>query len=716
MTNKIDIIKSMNTVDVLLTYSWSADNLYTYKTEGNIEPGTLVKVEAGSKESIGVVWNSPSRNTQTSLKNIEIKNIKTVLPYKITESSMEWIDLVSNYTLISKSLVLKMVLGSFSEKPGYFCSSHDLENINEILNTQTSKTSSQNSNKATIDIETNMENINPKQTYKFTISDTELNLIKIKKLLKENHISSIKFPILQKKQNPFEFSEDQKSCVAELSKLNGFNPVLLEGQTGSGKTDVYFELVKKVLKQNKQVLIILPEIALAKQIKQRFINSFGYSPYVWHNKSKDSVWKWACEEEYGVLIGVRSAIWIPFKNLGLIIVDEEHSNTYKQENGPRYNAKDLAILKAKKENCPIVLVSATPSLETVWNVQNKIYKHIKLTRQIKHELDIEIVKTKTWMSQKLKTNIEKTLEKKEQVMLFLNKRGFAPFVICEYCNYRLLCSECSTGVVCHKNFYTHCTYCAKKEKLQKICPSCKEEANWKMYGIAIQKIHQEMQNMFPDKNIQMLSSDESNEVDVAIKNILSGKIDIIIGTQILAQGCHFPNLTLVGIVQGDVGMHTGDIRHTERMYQTITQVKGRCGRADKKGKVIIQTQDDESILLKSIAENKTDIWVKEEMEMRQNHDLPPFSRMIRIVFGSSSEASIEKFVHSIKKPKISAEILGPAPTQLTKYKNQYRWSFLIKYKKGQFVQKQVKLWIDSIKSKLPRNIQIIIDVDPQSFY
>lgn len=662
--------------DILFPYSWTRDNLYVYRTRQLIEIGTFVYVYVKNKKTVGMVMGF---SNQSEIE--DIKEIIEILPYKLTNAVLEWIKVSSKYTLIPMNQILKMILVSHkNDKPGYLLIKKEIENI---------------------------------FPGKYPMEMLKMHWNKIKLMMKEGSIVETSFPMSDQEINRDFFSPDQIEAIDQACNITD-GVVLLKGATGSGKTDVYFEILYNAWKQGKQILLLVPEISLMYQLISRFYERFKVYPYRWHNACKQSIWNWAINGEAGVVIGVRSALWIPFANLGLIIVDEEHSTTYKQENGPRYNAKDIAILRAKYAHVPIVLVSATPSLETIQNIKEKNYRLIELKRTIRHKLHIKLVKTNQWMSNELRKYIEETLGRNEQVMLFLNRKGFATHIHCSKCNNRLLCKACTAGLIFYKNSYTYCSYCSQKQRMPVICSECQSENSWKFYGIGIEKIQEQLRQMFPNKKIALLSSD-NDDVDDVMSQMQNDEIDILIGTQILAQGCHFPNLTLVGVVQGDIGMHSGDIRNTERMYQLISQVKGRCGRADKSGTVIIQTSDDQHPLLKAIAEENTDKWLEQELLIRKTNNLPPFARMIRIIIGSKSASLTEKVITSIKKVIIpGVEIMGPAPTQLHKYNHDYRWSFLVQYDKNIFPQNKIADWIDSFR--LPKNVKLIIDVDPQSFF
>ncbi len=664
-------------IDVLLPFAWTQDKLFTYSSPEKVEKGTFVLVPLQAKESIGLVLNNQSQSSLT-----EIKPILEILDYKLSHHTIEWIEIVNKYTLIPMHQILKMMLTSYKNlRPAY------------------------------LEITTGSLNL----PQKLPLEMMKESWVKVRKMIANQEIKEVEFPSSNIAMKEDFFSPDQEDVINQsLELIKEHNIILLQGSTGSGKTNVYFEILHKIWQEKKQILILVPEISLTSQLITRFYERFNVHPYRWYNGCKQAIWKWAASGEAGVLIGARSALWAPFSNLGLIIIDEEHSPTYKQESGPRYNAKDIAILKAKCENIPIILVSATPSLETLHNAQTS-YKHLKLTRTIKHKLDINLVQTNTWLSDELRKEIKNTLAKNEQVMLFLNRKGFATHIHCSLCSHRLLCNFCTAGLIYHKNNYTHCSYCAKKTILLNECPSCKQKETWKFYGLGIEKIQQEIQTLFPDKKVVLLSSDKTETIDETMKQMENSEIDILIGTQILAQGCHFPNLTLVGIIQGDIGIHAGDIRNTERMYQLISQVKGRCGRADKPGKVIIQTNDVKHPLLKSIADENIIEWLDHELQLRKMHHLPPFTRMIRIIIGAKSSKFIEEVARKIKKPHIKGvEIMGPAPTQLHKYKDEYRWSFLVQYGKDIFPQPQIKKWLESLK--LPKQVKLIVDVDPQSFF
>ncbi|USO00885.1 MAG: primosomal protein N' [Alphaproteobacteria bacterium] len=707
-------------VDVLLPHAWTNDQLYSYTSNCPITIGTFVEVDVRNKKAIGLVLEciQVEQHECDNLKNIDHVRLETLQP-----TTLLWLRLVAAYNMIPLNQLLKMVLSSEkNRKPGYLLlESHSANSSSDPAYDNLRGYQPQNSN---INTESNC----------YPIEMLNMHWNELKSMIKIGRCKSISFPTSHKQMDHKFFSVDQLEAIKALSDTRQYKVYLLHGSTGSGKTDVYFEVVDKLLKEKKQVLILVPEISLTIQLRERFFKRFGFYPYRWYSSCKQSVWDWAIDGEQGVVLGVRSALWLPFTNLGLIIVDEEHSTTYKQESGILYNAKDVAILRAYKENIPIILVSATPSMETLYNASSGTYELVKLSRTITHNLKIKLIDIKQdsindkniktsdqtnnklppWLSCELYAQMCNTLKNKEQVLLFLNRKGFATHIYCGKCKNRLLCNACTAGLVFFSDNYTQCSYCGQKKPLPTSCYSCKE-CEWQFYGVGIEKIHKQISKLFPENNIALLSSDNINDMEEIMQSMSNGNIDILIGTQILSQGCHFPNLTLVGIIQADVGMNSGDFRSAERIYQLISQVKGRCGRAEKPGSVVIQTFDVNNIILKAIADNNTELLINNELSLRKQHYFPPFSRIIRLIISGSSELVLEEFVNRLSLPRINGvNIIGPTPTELHRYKNKYRWHYLFFFDKKSFPQPQLHQWIKQIR--VFKGIKLTIDVDPQTFF
>ncbi len=627
----------------------------------NLIPGDLVLVPFGKKEEIGVVWDK----IQPSNKEFKIKKIKERIDnFKINKNLIHFINWFSAYNLVSKGMVLKMCLG-------------DKKN------------------------------------------STKIEDYKKKKLNKK-----IKF-ILNK---------DQKKSLEALKKFgNKFNVSLLQGVTGSGKTLVYFERVKEILNLGKQVLILLPEIFLTNQFKERFEEFFGFLPAIWHSKigikSKRKIWQSVINGNLNLVIGARSSLLLPFTNLGIIILDEEHDPSYKQDEGIIYHARDMAIARGSIENIPIHLVSAVPSLETYNNVKTKKYNYTKLTSRYSDyplpeakviNLEKASLKKDQFIADETLKIIEPFLDKKDQVLFFLNRRGYAPFLICKKCGFKHLCPNCSIYLTYHKIIKKLiCHHCGKKVKKEKICDKGKEECDFRMYGPGVEKIYDELKKIFPKKNIKIFSSDflsKKNETDSLLRKIEKNEIDIIIGTQLISKGFNFPKLNCIVVVDADFSGMGYDLRTTEKNIQLYNQLSGRAGRFSNKSLIIYQTITPLNETLKDVLENNPEKFLNHELIIRKNKNLPPFSRLISLIISSSSSQDSFRAAQEIKMKLIGInqlEVLGPVVSPIFKIKKKYRTRLLLRSKNANLIQKNVGNVLQNLT--ISKRIKLTVDVDPINF-
>jgi len=556
-------------------------------------------------------------------------------------------------------------------------------------------------------------------------------LVQAEVLKETKEIKEIFFPKPNLSLNGKTLSEDQKKATnLLLDKMDkGFSVSVLDGITGSGKTEVYFEAIAEVLAQDKQVLIMIPEISLSGEFIERFKNRFGIKPYVWHSSvspgSKAKTWSGIISGDVKVVVGARSSLLLPYKNLGLIVVDEEHDNSYKQEEGIIYNARDMAVVRANFGLFPCILVSATPSLETITNCEKGKYNHIELkSRYGKAQLPTidlidmknEDTATQEFLSPTLKKAIEDNFHKSEQTLLFLNRRGYAPLVICKKCGERLACPYCSSWLTLHKKFNkVMCHHCGFEKKLPEVCPNCEEKDSLKTCGPGVEKIAEEVKSLLPEARTITISSDlTTNHLQKTIIDIANHKYDIIIGTQMISKGHNFPKLTLVGIVDGDIA--SADLRAGEKSFQLIQQVSGRAGRHDLPGKVLIQTYEEESMLMQSLKNHNKEDFIKEEKSLRADRNLPPYGKLASIIVSSVDEKLLDYTCRELARHipvKEGIQILGPADAPLYKLRNKYRKRFLIKIDKELFAQNPIKQWIASVK--IDKKVRIQIDIDPYSF-
>lgn len=537
-----------------------------------------------------------------------------------------------------------------------------------------------------------------------------------------------------------DLSEDQRGVADHLCAAldaQQFAPSLLDGVTGAGKTEVYFEAIAKALAQGKQVLLLLPEIALSNAFLQRFYGRFGCYPALWHSgltqAQRRLTWRGVAQGTSRVVVGARSALFLPYRDLGLIIVDEEHDPAYKQEDGVRYHARDMAIVRGHVGGFPVVLVSATPSLETMQNVWQGRYEHLILparfggaTMPLIESVDMRADKPDSgnFIAPSVVEAMRQTLSRGEQVLLFLNRRGYAPLTLCRSCGHRMECPRCTAWLVEHRNPYTgqahlQCHHCGFGLNMPKTCPSCTDEASLVPCGPGVERIEEEVKAGFPDARVMVLASDTTDGQDdlrVKLEAVRRGDVDIIIGTQIVAKGHHFPNLTLVGVLDADLGLQGGELRGSERVYQMLHQVAGRAGRESKQGHVMLQTYMPDHRIMKALADGDRDAFLDVEASEREQAAMPPFARLVGIIVtGRDEHVTLEaaKALGRCAPQAENVQTLGPAPAPMAKLRGRYRFRLLVRADKQVDIQKTVLAWTGSVK--VPSTVRVIIDVDPQSF-
>jgi len=628
----------------------------------NLKIGDIVIVPFGKSREIGVVWD----NIQPSTKEFKLRDVEKKLEnFKINKSLVNYINWFSAYNLVSKGLVLKMCLG-------------DKKNTSRIEEYEKEK--------------------------------------------------------VNKKKLTFSLNEGQKKSLNDLKKFgNFFNVSLLQGVTGSGKTIVYFERVKEILNKDQQVLLLLPEIFLTNQFKDRFEEFFGFTPSIWHSKigikSKRKIWQGIIENKLKLVIGARSSLLLPFKKLGLIVLDEEHDQSYKQDEGLIYHARDMAIARASFENIPIHLVSAVPSLETFNNIKNKKYNHTRLiirysktplpeTKVINlHKAEL---KKDHFIASETIDIANDYLKKNEQVLFFLNRRGYAPFLICKNCGYKHLCSNCSVYLTYHKSINKLiCHHCGRKVKKENQCKKNKEFCDFQMYGPGVEKIFEELKIIFPKKNIKIFSSDflsKKNETESILEKIEKNKINILVGTQLISKGFNFPKLNCIVVVDADFSGMGYDLRTTEKNIQLYNQLSGRAGRFSKKSTIIYQTITPLNETLKDVLENNPEKFLNNELTVRRKKNLPPFSRLIAIIVSASSSQDSFRAAQEIKK-KLSTlnelDVLGPVESPIFRVKSKFRTRLLLRSKNTNLIQKKVGKILENLT--ISKKIKLTVDVDPINF-
>ncbi len=642
---------------VLLPKIFNFPFTYNSKIKGKI--GNLVEVPFGSKKEIGVIW----KNNYEEPRNIKIKDITKKTKYSIDKKLINFIEWFSLYNMVPIGLVLKMAIG----------------NIDKFIR-----------------IKDNSIEIKKTKIKNFTLNTEQL--------------SALKF--LEKENNKFDVS-------------------VLQGTTGSGKTLVYFERIKKIIEKKNQALVLLPEIFLTNDFKSRFEDFFGFEPAIWHSKitakQKRLIWKGIITNEIKILIGARSALLLPFKKLGLIVVDEEHDTSYKQDEGVIYNARDMAISRANFERIPVHLVTSVPSIETYNNIQNKKYRHIKIFKRFNNyplpkskiiNLNVNKIKDK-FIAKETLDFVKKYLDKGDQVLFFINRRGFAPFLICKKCGFKHICSNCSLYLTFHKiKNKAICHHCSFEKELKKTCKS-KGDCDFIKFGPGVEKIFEEIKEIFPSKKINIFSSDylkKKEETKNLFAKLKDNKIDILVGTQMISKGFNFPKLNCIVVIEADFSGRGYDLRSTEKNIQLYHQLSGRAGRFNSESLIIYQTLNPYDPTLNELIKNRSEELLKNELLLRKKNKLPPFKRLIAIIISSKSWTLSFQGAREIKVKlnQINGlEILGPVDSPLLKIKKKYRSRLLIKFDNQIFMQKKIIKVLNRLK--ISQKIKLTVDVDPINF-
>ena len=534
---------------------------------------------------------------------------------------------------------------------------------------------------------------------------------------------------------PPELTADQTVAAASLTAAigKGFDPVLLDGVTGSGKTEVYFEAIAQALRAGKQALVLLPEIALTEPFLKRFQARFGCPPVAWHSDLRSSqrrrAWRAIASGEAKVTVGARSALFLPYRDLGLIVVDEAHEPSFKQEEGVQYHARDVAVMRARFEDIPIVLSSATPAIETRNMVELGRYRELKLAARFAGatlpeiraiDLTQDPPERGRWLAPSLVAEIEANLAAGEQSLLFLNRRGFAPLTLCRHCGHRFQCPNCTAWMVEHRLMRRlACHHCGHVMPPPKACPECGEEDSLVACGPGVERIADEVAALFPEARTAIVTSDTIWSPAKAAEFVAAmdaGDIDIVIGTQLVTKGYHFPNLTLVGVVDADLGLQGGDLRAAERSFQQIQQVAGRAGRGDKPGRVLVQTHDPGAPVIAALVAGDAPGFYATETEARRQAAMPPFGRLAAIVVSAEDAAEADRVSRRIGQAAPTVEgmaVFGPAPAPLAMLRGRHRQRLLVHASRSLDVQDVIRDWLGELEWSA--KVRVAVDVDPYSF-
>ena len=534
---------------------------------------------------------------------------------------------------------------------------------------------------------------------------------------------------------PPELNPDQLEAAESLASAigNGFDPVLLDGVTGSGKTEVYFEAIAECLRSGKQALVLLPEIALTEPFLNRFEARFGCAPVAWHSDLRSSqrrrAWRGIASGEAAVTVGARSALFLPYSKLGLIVVDEAHEPSFKQEEGVQYHARDTAVMRAKFENVPVILATATPPIESKHMVELDRYREVSLTQRFAGASlpNIEAIDLTEdppprgrWLAPQLVNELAANLERSEQSLLFLNRRGFAPLTLCRLCGHRFQCPNCTAWMVEHRLMHRlACHHCGHVMPPPKACPECGEEDSLVACGPGVERIADEVAELFPEARTAIVTSDTIWSPPRAAEFVAAmdaGAIDVVVGTQLVTKGYHFPNLTLVGVVDADLGLAGGDLRAAERSFQQIQQVAGRAGRGDKPGRVFVQTHDPSAPVIAALVKGDAPGFYAAETEARREAAMPPFGRLAAIIVSAEDPSESESVARRIGNAAPNVDgmaVFGPAPAPLAMLRGRHRQRLLVHARRSLDVQDVIREWLGKIE--LSTKVRVSVDVDPYSF-
>ncbi|TDL76229.1 primosomal protein N' [Palleronia sediminis] len=534
-------------------------------------------------------------------------------------------------------------------------------------------------------------------------------------------------------------ASDQAAAAAKLSEAvrgGAYGTTMLRGVTGSGKTEVYLEAVAACLRSGRQALVLLPEIALTAEFLARVEARFGARPAEWHHgvtqTERRRCWKMVAEGGAQFVVGARSSLFLPFRDLGLIVVDEEHDTSYKQEDGVCYSARDMAVLRASIASAQVVLASATPSLETWANVEAGKYAALTLTsrfgdrampRMQAIDMRAQDVPAGRWVSPALRAAVAERLERGEQSLLFLNRRGYAPVTVCRACGHMIGCDHCDARMVEHRfSKRLVCHQCGESRPVPPACPSCAVEGRLAPVGPGVERMAEEAAALFPDARIEVLSSDlhaSARALKARIEAIAAGAADIVVGTQLVAKGHNFPLLTLVGVIDADLGLQGSDLRAAERTFQLMRQVAGRAGRAERPGAALLQTFQPEHPVIRAILAGDEDGFWRAEAAERRAAGVPPYGRMAGIVLSSPDLQAVFDLGRALARAdaplrRIGADLYGPAPAPIARIRGRHRVRMLVKADKSAPLQAAVAEWLAAVKPK--GDIRLTVDIDPQSFY
>ncbi|BBB95140.1 primosomal protein N' [Bradyrhizobium elkanii USDA 61] len=706
---------------------------YSYRVPRGMElaPGDVIGVPLGPREVVAVVW-AENANPDPRLHN-RLKDVSEKLDVPPLRPELrQLVDWVSNYTLSARGMVLRMTLRMgdnlgpertrlgvrlVGEPPRRLTPAR--RRVIEVLSDRLLHGKSEAAREAGVS------------------SGVIDGLVDEGTLTVEAMPPPAPPPVPDPSYAQPDFSREQRSAVDVMRALaasGSFHVALLDGVTGSGKTEVYFEAIAENIRRGKQTLILMPEIALTGQFLDRFAQRFGVRPLEWHSeltpRTRARNWAAISEGKAPVVVGARSALFLPYADLGLIIVDEEHDQAYKQDDGAHYHARDMAVVRAHIAKIPIVLASATPSVESEVNARKGRYQRVALPSRFggQHMPHIEAIDMRRappprgrFISPVLAEQIRHAIERREQALLFLNRRGYAPLTLCRACGHRFACTICDAWLVDHRfRQRLVCHHCGFSMPRPNICPHCAAEESLVAVGPGVERLQEEVAHIFPEARTMVLSSDLITSIETMrseLNEIAEGRVDIIIGTQLVAKGHNFPRLNLVGVIDADLGLSNGDPRAAERTFQLLNQVVGRAGREQGRGVGFLQTHQPEHPVIKALIANDREAFYASEIEIRERTGYPPFGRLASLIVSAGDRPTAEGFARKLAAVAPLDEriqVLGPAEAPLAVIKGRYRFRLLVKSLRNVDLSQYLREWL-AAGPKTKGNLKLEVDVDPQSF-
>ncbi|HEY6983751.1 primosomal protein N' [Reyranella sp.] len=721
----------VRTVRVLLPLPLA--DAYDYSVPEGLEvaAGAFVIVPLGRRETVGVVWGEGTGEVAPE----KLRDIADILPAApMADALRRFVDWVAAYTLTPPGAVLRMTMSSASA----------LQAPRKEMVYRPARAAIDGDPRLTAGRRRVLEVLKdgPAMPATELAHHAGVGTSVVKTMAAAGLLQAVEREVRRSFPQPdglrdgpalSEAQEHAAEALASKVKAHAFSATLLDGVPGAGKTEVYFEAIAAALAESRQVLVLLPEIALTAQWLKRFEDRFGAIPASWHSDltslERRETWRGIADGRVKVVVGARSALFLPFPKLGLIVVDEEHDSSFKQEDGVTYNARDMAVVRARLVSAPIILASATPSLESITNVTAGRYGALHLParhggQQLASLSAVDLRKNPParghWLSPPVVEAMKQTLETGEQVLLFLNRRGYAPITLCRACGHGLECPQCSAWLVEHRFRRTLiCHHCGYNEPPAIACKHCGTTDQFVACGPGVERLAEEAHALFPDARLELFTSDtlaSRHEATAAVERMIAGEIDILIGTQMAAKGHHFPSLTLVVVVDADLGLNGGDLRAAERTFQLLYQVAGRAGRQDRPGRALVQTHMPEHPVMQALVANDRDRFVAAELADRAAAGMPPYGRLASLIISGGDPAAVDNVCAALARRaphQPGVTVLGPSTAPLALLRGRHRRRLLLKVGRDVAVQPLLHAWLAQVG--LPGSVRLQIDIDPYSF-